>query len=396
MFPAFAIEDDTNSGEEYLFEASCSLSTPPLSQTQTDLLKMAFEIASKIPNNPHIKDRSRTQESVVDACLQLGQASLACGYLAKIENWRRGSCCAEVAFFLAQRNCANDARKWIGLAKRISDSREDWRGDRIKSKIAKTLVLLGETEKAKELESKVDKSERGEVSKVLASYSEPVSFESQMDYLSQETATNDFDLTKNALETYVELFNRFYTDEAKRSLIVEKMKEAWTPLPVFLRIDLLIKLAEHALKHRDQTKALEIIDEGRKLVEEHQWRLEHRMPYAARLAELRYLSGEAQRACAEAEALFARFLDEGHLIVNIYRAETLIPLGKAFVVMGESTHAQTVFKRAVEEGTENPNSRPRAEDLSAICTSLALCDFEPDSALWARMHEIQAGLGHPW
>jgi hypothetical protein len=53
-------------------------------------------------------------------------------------------------------------------------------------------------------------------------------------------------------------------------------------------------------------------------------------------------------------------------------------------------------RRFVEEGVENPNSRPRAEDLSATCRSMALHAVEPDADLWKRMRQIGDGLGPPW
>lgn len=64
--------------------------------------------------------------------------------------------------------------------------------------------------------------------------------------------------------------------------------------------------------------------------------------------------------------------------------------------MGDTAAALAVYKRAVEEGVHNPNSRPRAEDLSATCCSMALHGVEPDGSLWARMEDIRGRLGDPW
>ena len=55
-----------------------------------------------------------------------------------------------------------------------------------------------------------------------------------------------------------------------------------------------------------------------------------------------------------------------------------------------------MYKTAVEEGTANPNSRPRAEDLTATCCSMALSAVEPDKELWAKLKQIYEGLGEPW
>jgi len=82
--------------------------------------------------------------------------------------------------------------------------------------------------------------------------------------------------------------------------------------------------------------------------------------------------------------------------VDIYRAETLCPLAEAYRTLGDAASALAVYKRAVEEATVNPNSRPRAEDLSAICCSLAKHEVEPDLELWARLTKVHDGLGEPW
>ena len=64
--------------------------------------------------------------------------------------------------------------------------------------------------------------------------------------------------------------------------------------------------------------------------------------------------------------------------------------------MGDTATALSAYKRAVEEGVENPNSRPRAEDLSATCLSMAVHGVEPDAVLWTRIRQINDGLGDPW
>ena len=47
---------------------------------QGELLDTAFEFATMIPVRPHIKDRSRTQAAVVEACLELDQPLRALRY----------------------------------------------------------------------------------------------------------------------------------------------------------------------------------------------------------------------------------------------------------------------------------------------------------------------------
>jgi hypothetical protein len=64
--------------------------------------------------------------------------------------------------------------------------------------------------------------------------------------------------------------------------------------------------------------------------------------------------------------------------------------------MGNISRAIELYKRTIEAGIENPNSRPRAEDLSATCCSMALHNVKPDAELLSRISQIRDGLGDPW
>jgi hypothetical protein len=64
--------------------------------------------------------------------------------------------------------------------------------------------------------------------------------------------------------------------------------------------------------------------------------------------------------------------------------------------MGDAGTTLNLYRRALEAGQENPNSRPRTDDLIATCCSLALHAVEPDETLMSRIRDIRAGLGDPW
>jgi hypothetical protein len=64
--------------------------------------------------------------------------------------------------------------------------------------------------------------------------------------------------------------------------------------------------------------------------------------------------------------------------------------------MGNTAAALSVYAKVIEAGVENPNSRPRAEDLAATCCSMAVHAVEPDPRLWSRIRSIRDGLGDPW
>ncbi len=373
-----------------------SLTDKPLAVYQNELLDHAFETAAAIPVKPHIKDRSRAQEKVVAASLELDQPLRAHSLIERIDNWRRGSGYCDLAFYCARNGYTDEAQQYLNLAVQISESAEDWRRDQIRVKIANTYVWLGQTIQADQIETGVVDPELGKVAGVKAMIAGEDYFDEQMNALDALIAPGNFDIVENALKAYTNLFNRFYDDAWRRSLAEEKIKTSWGKLPIFKRIELLTEMAGFALDHADQAKALEMINEAQIFMDSAQWRPEHRIPMISELVKLRLRAGDRQKARTDADALLALFDSQRDKIVNIYRAGALRPIAEAYQSMGDTAAALAVYKRVVEEGVENPNSRPRAEDLSATCLSMAMHGIEPDAELWTKIRQINEGLGDPW
>ena len=373
-----------------------SLTDKPLAAYQNELLDLAFKTAAAIPIKPHIKDRSLSQEKVVEASLELDQPLLALSLIENIGNWRRGAGYADLAFYCARHGYTGEVQQYLDLADQISESGEDWRRDQIRVKIANTYTLLGQTQQADQFETGVVDSELGKVAGVKAMIAEEDSFDEQMKVLDALITPGNFDVVVNALKSCTNLFNRFYDNAERRSLVEDKIKTSWSKLPIFMRIELLTDLAGFALDHADQARALELVNEAQLFMDGAQWLPEYRIPMISKLAKLRFRAGDRQKARTDVDALLALFDSQGDKIVNIYRAGTLRPLAEAYQLMGDTAAALAVYKRALKEGVENPNSLPRAEDLSATCLSMALHGVEPDAELWTRIHKINEGLGEPW
>jgi len=346
-----------------------ALMDKPIAAFQRDLLDFAFATATAIPIRPHIKDRSRTQEAVVAASLELDQPQRAHSYIEMIDNWRRGSGYADLAFYAAQHGKTNEAQHYLKLASQSTrDPKvEDWRRDRIRVKIAKVHLWLGQTRQADQFAAGVVESESGHV-----------------------------DIIKNALDAYAALFDRFYDDAERRLQAEKKIKAGWGNLPVLFRIKLLLTLSRSALHHADPGQALKLVNEVQAMTDAHQWPPRYGIPIQAQLAGLRSRAGDTQRARTDADAALALFDAVRHQMVDIDRAGTIRPLAETYQSMGDTAAALALYKRVVEEGVQNPNSRPHAEELSATCRSMALHGVEPDAPLWARMRQIRKGLGSPW
>lgn len=384
------------SGVAYTTKDMPPLKDKPLATYQNELIDLAFETASAIPIKPHIKDRSRTQEEVVVASLKLDQPRRALRFIEKIDNWRRGSAYGDLAFYCARQGYTNEVQKYLKLADQVAEVTEGWRRDQIRVKIAKTYTWLGQDQQAEQFEADVVDSESGKVVGVKVMIADENYFGEQMEALDSLIASGNFDIIKNALKSYTRLFNRFYYDVERRSLVEEKIKTSWGKLPIITRIELLMELAGFALDNADQAKALELVKETQLLMDEAKWPPEYYIKLKAKLVELQFRAGNEQKARINADSLRTFFNSQKSKIMNIYRAGTLRPLAEAYQSMGNTTAALEVYKRVIEEGVENPNSRPRAEDLSATCISMALHRLEPDFELWTRIHQINKELGDPW
>ncbi|MFA5238766.1 MAG: bacterial transcriptional activator domain-containing protein [Phycisphaerae bacterium] len=390
-FLMFICSCDNKTGE-------VSITDKPIAAFQKKLLDVAFETATGIPVKPHIKDRSRTQAAVVETCLKLEQPKLASSYIEKIDNWQRGLCYANLAFYCAKSGLKKEALHYIELAGKIAeqDHGQEWRNNRIKAKMAQTQTQVGQAGKADMLMQDLADSNSDEQARVQAKIDTEAPFEELVKSLDGAVSTNDFTMVRYALEVYARLFNRFYGDETRRSMIEEKIKTSWVKIPVIIRMELLFELTDFALKHSDQKKAIEFVNDGNTFLDDGEWRLEHRVALIAKLSELRSRAGDIDKARADTDAALVLFNDKKNEIVNIYRAEAVRCLAQAYKSMGDTEASLSVYKQAVEEGVENPNSRPRAEDLSATCCSMALYAVEPDAELWTRIYQISEGLGKSW
>lgn len=369
----------------------------PLTAFQTNLLQTAFEIATAIPVVPHIKDRSKTQAAVVTACFELNQPQRALGYIEKIGDWRRGAGYADFAFYITQNGFTNEVQKYLNLAEAIASiTDQDWRRDRIKVRIAQTHRMLGQTTFSEQFSAGLEKSETGKAEQTEAAVCATDDFQRQTEDLERIIAVADFEQTKNALYALAELFNRFYANAERRNLSEEKIKSLWSPMPLFVRIELLEKLAGFAVGHHDLPKALALTNEAQTIADGAQWPVEYRIPLTARLAALRFRSGEPMQARESLRLVTELYTEKQQEIIDIERTEALIPVAEAFQTAGDTPSALSIYKQAAEAAVVNPNNRPRAEDLSAICVSMALNRVAPDQALWKRIREIQADLGDPW
>ncbi len=379
-----------------------ALADRPLADYQGKLLEVAMDVASKPPTDPHIKNRCRFQESVVDACLTLGQPERALRYATRIDNWRRGVAYADIASWCIEHGVDADVEHYLDLANGMvvrtnkDPNQQEWRGDRVRAGIARAYVLLGEPGKAASFADGIETAEVGAVEAAKADKLDAKAADARLSELDSVFASGDLDQVHNALDNCVRFYDRFYDDAGRRASLRETVTTAHPKLPITMRIEMLMKLADVALEHHDPDEVTSLIDTTQGIVDGARWLARDRIPIDARLAALRYRAGQKAEARKKLDEALKLYDEQQEEIVDIWRAGALRPIAEAYQSMQDGANALAVYRRAVEVGVDNPNSRPRAADLTATCLSMAVDGVEPDSALWGRITAIRDGLGVPW
>lgn len=382
-------------------EAQPAIADAPLEAYRVQLLDLAYEIASSLPAMPHVKDRSREQEATALACLELDQPVRALRQVESILNWRRGAGYADYAFYCAEKGATDEADRHLEKAVEIAlwpeqEIKQAWRRDRIRAKVARTYVALGRKAEAASFTVGLADSEWGQVDALLGAALPADEFAAWFQGIEGVLEFGSFDQVVNALNSLAQMHGRFYADDERRARIEAAIQGGWTKAPRQVRFEVALLLGENAVSHGDAENARVIAAEARRDLALAPLDPRTRIPLAARLAELSFLSGNAVQGRAEADAALATFQEERERIVDIFRAETLIPLAEAYVAMGVRETALAVYELAIAEGIENPNSRPRAEDLGAVCRSMALLGVEPSKAAWDVLREIAPTLGREY
>jgi hypothetical protein len=376
---------------------------------QLELLRIAFAAASKFPLDPHHKNRSRAQEVAVAAAFELDQPELAIELAAGIRDWRRGCAHADYAWVMATRGRRPEAEQHLKLALQVQQGeREDlngqeWRGDMIALKMSRAYAALGDSEQAAAAAAAIDVATTHAVD---ASWAQTAAERVRLlapEHASKELAELDLGFPTmtlgqqgTALALMARLHERFFADAALRAELEQRLTVRYDKVMPSLRLDALATMVRTSVAHGERDGARALVAAARGIVTNHRWRAEDRLPQVARLCELQFLVGDADRAKVEAEQALGEWHREREQIIDIFRAESLRPLALAWHTMGEPDLARDLLAQVLEEGMENPNSRPRCDDLVDTLVAMAVRGIDPTASLWPRIREIVAGLGEPW
>lgn len=374
---------------------SSALQDASVKPFQIELLEMAFEAASAMPVVPHIKNRSRNQEAVVRAMLELGLPRLAEKRIDGIDNWRRGAGYAALGVYCVKRGMMDRARQYLAKAERVRDDGGDWTSEQLTAQVAELYAMLGEGEKARQVESTAGAIDRGRSITAEGQVTTPEAFEAQVAALDSQVALGVYDVSRNAAAGYVLLWDRYYQDAVRRQTVEGKLRSVLGKFPVWLQMEILVDLSLKSATHDDKAAASGFLGEAEEWLTKASWWPRDEVAWRSRLVKTRVQIEDRNGAREAIERTLARYGELESKLQNYERAGAIRPLAEAYAVMGDRSGALALYSRIVSLGVVNPNLRPRTDDFVANCCSLAAHAVEPDGPLWGQLREIHRGLKQP-
>jgi len=387
-----------------------------LTPQQDELLALAFRAALRVPAYPHVKTRSELQERVVVAALVLDAPGRALAFTEQMQGWRRGVSFGDLAYYHARRGETAEATAMLAQARaevQTLDLQEQaeqagfdgddeaiemfqsWRRDRVRARIARALLALGETERAIEFESLLEPSERGPVEVVRAERLAPEEADLVLANFAGILEKGTLEDIRNALAVGTALAARFHDDPTRGARVRQTLEAALVKGPAMFRVDTTLALAEALLARGERVWAGELVRSGVALLEEIPLATEDDLPLRARAVELRHAVGDTDARKA-LDALLGRFDASRESIEPMNQPDVLVPIAEAYAALGDHAAALRVYRRAAQQGALNPNAVPRTDDLVRVCCSLAREGVEPDAELLALLKTTFDGLTDPW
>lgn len=370
------------------------------------LLDLASSAVEKMPADPHFKNKARIQYELVGCALDLGEAGWAEAYADQGLYWQRGASFADIALHCARAGDAPAAEKNLSKAEewfkanepafKAKETEQEWRLNRVKTKIILAGAALGREGVEKQYGMGLGLADLSQLVRQKAMSGAKDDCAAAMEQLNALAGSGEFDAVNASMEGWVELYGLHYGDETLRRTIREQIGQYCTNTPFVVQIGLFTRLGEAALAHGGSVEALADADVAAQLLEKRQNPPRFRIPLAANIAALRYRAGEEGPGLEALSGCMDLFDEQSRLILNIDQAGILCSVAEAYQKIGETGKALELYDRAITAGQINPNSRPRTEDISRICCSMARSGIDPTDMIFQRLGKMNNDLGTPW
>lgn len=363
---------------------------------QQQLIETAFKVASAIPIDPHGVERANMQALVVKSCIKHGWLDRATKYSEQIVGWRKGECLALVAQSYAKNGNEVKAHELVNQALVIAANDETFGKDRVNGEAARAFIAMGDEKQAFAVIGRSSQDEIGKVQIARTDNVTPAQLDAQADMFDKGIATQNFDLSQTGINGYLVWLVRVIEDQPRRARALQALDAAIPGLPLDLQITTLADLAERLGTNGYPELAQLQLDRARKLLSSSNFLAEDAAPIGIPVAQVRAHLGDRTGAIDQLRQIDEQYRAHEAEIVNLRRGISLRALAEGYAQFGDYQSALDRYSAALEAGILNPNSRPRAEDLTATCISMADSGVSPTVSQLRRIEEISGMLSDPW
>ena len=368
---------------------------PPLETQSSSYLRAAFEFASSIPDE---KDASFYQEQIVSRTLDLDDTAAAGHFALRLQDWRRGVACADVAAGYWANGDRKNGEIWIGKAENERKLAEDWQRTRIAAHIARAWAKSGDLEKIKAIGSNMQSGEDQWLA--FSAYLEGQVQAEGLDAalkLAEENFVNDrlFDhrfMQPSALIQILE-GNARNLDEAQRAKVFELCLKVMEKAPGSHAHSLYEELIKVCHRKGWQSQVGQLADlMSRRFIPEDKWAVptSHRV-YKAYQAKFEAMAGRGERArkiLADLEPQMDSLSDLG-----FERCALMGIMVQAHMLAGDEAGARKVYEKGLTTAYREANPRPRGMAYAELLMRTGESTFPMTPADRKR---LEADLARPW
>jgi tetratricopeptide (TPR) repeat protein len=218
-----------------------------------------------MPMNPHERDRARVQESVVQACLELGLLDQAAQFADQMQGWRQGIVLALLGQRYAVLGQIDKAREYAARALLVDVGESTWGKDFVATEVARIYVKLGDEGKAYATVAPALQVERGRIEAERTAKLPESQLDAQADQFDKAIATMNFDLVRGGIDGYLAWIDRVVDDAPRRERALKALSAAIPGLPWDLQVRCNVQLADVLFTHGYKELASLLLDRAGEL-----------------------------------------------------------------------------------------------------------------------------------
>jgi len=374
-------------------------STPHVHSGSTgeQTLDYAFRFATAVDD---VKDRSKAQESAIQAYLELGLLDAAERQAVEIDGWRRGASLGRIAALHARAGRTDRARQLVAAAeidgwrRDASAEVQDFGRDRVLAQVAEVRALLGETERTREIAGRLiaddPRTYEGRATVAVAwSKASQGDMEGAARTMAALDGSVDLYVTWWRTEGYLDLARRSDLDPARRAEFLEKARASSAGIDGWKRAEMLQSVAEALDGTGRREEAVQALEAAEQILVAQPETMSLKGPLLADLGRAWNRLGESDRALrltTIAEGELGRVASIVELPASIAR------VAAAYASLGHEADAKRLLATAIDRAVTLENPRPRALALSAVCRETGRSGSALDEDIRARLDPALAGL----